>query len=163
MLMSACGGGGTEDELGGAEDELGALLAEIEDIYARARPLLEAQVEAQAVAEQGVAEVRESLNDATRAERNRLSGILNQRRVELLSMPDGAAVLASHQDNLEHMRITHRDDTWDLITGGMVSPRSVLIDLRRTAETELARLEAGCSARSLFGAGDCEVGEGTVP
>ena len=44
-----------------------------------------------------------------------------------------------------------------LLTGGLVSPRSFLIDARRPAETQLMRLEAGCSpVRPAFGDDDCE-------
>ena len=67
--------------------------------------------------------------------------------------------LENHSDTLEALRTAYEDDTWDLMTGGMVSPRSVLIDRRRTVERQLIRLEAGCGAEAPIIAADddCEV------
>ena len=95
--------------LGCGGDELGGTLADIEDIYARAQPLLE-----QAATNWG--------NTAQQA-----------------------------------LRTAYEDDTWDLLTGGMVSPRSALMDAKRRAETQLMRLEAGCAPSPVWGADDdCE-------
>ena len=52
--------------------------------------------------------------------------------------------IAEHERRLQTLREAYEDDTWDLLTLGQeVSPRSILIDARREAEAELARVEAG--------------------
>jgi len=163
----------------GCGNELGGILAEIEDIYDRARPLLEQQV-AQASAESAAMEVElaaaedeiEAAEAAFEAapgrhprtatflsrrtpediEKLRLYGVLEAARDSRRAAQDarrtaersGAAAertIERHQQQLAEFRTAYEDDTWDLLTAQLVSPRSFLIDRRRSAEAELERLE----------------------
>ena len=156
-LTLGCGGNGSNGG-GGNEpaDELGGIIAEIEDIYDRARPFLEQQVLDLAAAQEAYNNapgerftVRPTAEDA---EKRRLSVELSQLRNRFPQR-----TLENHSEALEALRTAYEDDTWDLMTRGMVSPRSLLIDRRRTAERQLMRLEAGCGAAAPRGGDDCEV------
>lgn len=174
-LTLGCGGGsndadpGNEPAAGGTgsnadpgnepADELAGILAEIEDLFDRARPFLEQQAAELATAEEaynnapGLAFARPGR--PANAEKRRLSDELTQLRYRYRNPQ---RTLESHSESLETLRTAYEDDTWDLMTGGMVSPRSLLISRRRTAESQLLRLEAGCAATELsLGADDCEV------
>ena len=186
-------------------DELGGILAEIEDIYDRARTVLERQIE-QAASDVAAAEAEEAAaaadivaaqeavaavprlppisvdvvldpeRMAARTERvrarsqeiRRLTDVLNAARLAEASAQgarrtaerQGAAAertIERHRQRLQSLREAYEEDTWDLLAisqfssalGQEVSPRSILIDARRDAEAELARVEAG-EPPSLF-------------
>lgn len=165
--------------LAGCGNELGGILAEIEDIYDRSRPLLEQQV-AQASAEAAAMEaelaaVEDEIEAAQAAfeaapgrhprtatflsrrtpediEKLRLYGVLEAARDSRRAAQDarrtaetrGATAertIERHRQRLAELRTAYEDDTWDLLTAQLVSPRSFLIDRRRAAEAELERLE----------------------
>ena len=161
-LTLGCGGAGSNGGGAGNDpaDELAGIIAEIEDLYDRARPFLEQQAAELAAAEEAynnapgrrVSAARPTAEDA---EKRRLSDERNQLRNRYRNPQ---RTLENHSDALERLRTAYEDDTWDLMTGGMVSPRSLLIDRRRTAERQLMRLEAGCGAEApIPSADDCEV------
>ena len=147
-LTLGCAGAGSDDGSGVNEpaDELAGIIAEIEDVYDRARPFLEQQAAELAAAE-------EAYNNAPGAEKRRLGDEWTQLRNRYRNPQQ---TLENHSEALEELRIAYEDDTWDLLTAGMVSPRSLLIEDRRAAERQLMRLEAGCGAVATF-ADDCEV------
>ena len=158
-LTLGCAGAGSDDGSGVNEpaDELAGIIAAIEDVYDRARPFLEQQAAELAAAEEAYNNAPgrrfSSRPTAEDAEKRRLGDEWDQLRNRYRNPQQ---TLENHSEALEELRIAYEDDTWDLMTGGMVSPRSLLIDDRRTAERQLMRLEAGCGAVATF-ADDCEV------
>jgi len=160
-LTLGCGGAGSNDGGAGSNDggagnepadELAGIIAEIEDLSDRARPFLEQQAAELAAAE-------EAYNNAPGrridAEKRRLS----VERYQLQNRyRNPQRTLENNLRALERLRTAYEDDTWDLLTMGMVSPRSFLIDHRRTVERQLIRLEAGCGAEAPIPSNDdCEV------
>ena len=176
--------------LGCGGDELGGTLADIEDIYARAQPLLEQQVAESSTTAEAAAAAAEAAQPAVAAaelayrrapgsrmrrtpravdlEKRRLYEVRQEANQEAHSarLASIAATnwgntaqqaLDNNEEMLQRLRTAYEDDTWDLLTGGMVSPRSVLMDAKRRAETQLMRLEAGCAPSPVWGADDdCE-------
>lgn len=158
-LTLGCGGAGSNDGGAGNEpaDELAGIIAEIEDLNDRARPFLEQQAAELAAAEEAYNNApgrRLSLRPtAEDAEKRRLGAELDQLRIR-----NPQRTLENNLRTLERLRTAYEDDTWDLLTMGMVSPRSFLIDRRRTVERQLIRLEAGCGAEAPSPSNDdCEV------
>ena len=167
-LTLGCGGAGSNDGGAGSNDggagnesadELAGIIAEIEDLYDRARPFLEQQAAELAAAEEaynnapwGRSSARPTAEDV---EKRRLRDERDQLRIRYRNPQ---RTLENNLSTLEELRTAYEDDTWDLLTMGMVSPRSFLIDDRRTAERQLIRLEAGCGAEAPIPSNDdCEV------
>ena len=85
-------------------------------------------------------------------EKLRLYGVLEAARDSRWAAEDARATaerrgvaaertIERHRERLAELRTAYEDDTWDLLTAQLVSPRSFLIDRRRAAEAELERLE----------------------
>ena len=154
-------------------DQLGGILAEIEELYDRAGSLLEEQMsaaEAEAVAaDEDLAEAEAAFEaapgqdprrmwagsflttpTAEDVEKRRLYDVVqalrDAKRDAERAVVRAERTIEQHRQQLQRLREAYEDDTLDLLAsrlGENVSPRSMMMGLKREAEAELARLEAG--------------------